>query len=224
MKKNVMMRAASALLVAVLLTTCVISGTFAKYTTSATASDSARVAYWGFKQPTSLTFDLFANTYYNTVTGKDGAKVIAPGTSSNDVEFAFGYTDYKTNEITAPEVDYTFEVSTNGSSCSDTIKNNPNILWKLDNGAYGTWDDLLTAIEALDGNATDNKYKAGNLPEAFKTANTKHTISWKWIFDENATNKETNTSNNDSNDTTMGNAETLANVKLQITITATQID
>ena len=44
MKKNKMMRIASALLVAVILTTCAISGTFAKYVTSTPGSDSARVA------------------------------------------------------------------------------------------------------------------------------------------------------------------------------------
>ncbi len=47
MKKNRMMRLASVLLVCVLLTTSVISGTFAKYTTTANASDTARVAKWG---------------------------------------------------------------------------------------------------------------------------------------------------------------------------------
>ena len=47
MKRNKMMRIASVLLVAVLLSTCVISGTFAKYTTSNSATDSARVAKWG---------------------------------------------------------------------------------------------------------------------------------------------------------------------------------
>lgn len=47
MKKNRMMRSASALLVLTLLTTSVISGTFAKYTTAASATDTARVAKWG---------------------------------------------------------------------------------------------------------------------------------------------------------------------------------
>ena len=47
MKKNKMMRTASGLLVATLLTTSMISGTFAKYTTQDEASDSARVAKWG---------------------------------------------------------------------------------------------------------------------------------------------------------------------------------
>ena len=47
MRKNKMMRLASALLVAVLLTTSVISGTYAKYITENTGSDEARVAKWG---------------------------------------------------------------------------------------------------------------------------------------------------------------------------------
>ena len=47
MKKNKMMRIASVLLVAVLLSTCAISGTFAKYVTTDQGSDSARVAKWG---------------------------------------------------------------------------------------------------------------------------------------------------------------------------------
>jgi hypothetical protein len=68
MKKNKMMRLASLLLVCVLLTTSVISGTFAKYTTSYTANDTARVAKWGFDQAT-LSFDLFAATYDDSVDG-----------------------------------------------------------------------------------------------------------------------------------------------------------
>lgn len=47
MKKNKALRAASALLVLTLLTTSIIGGTFAKYTTSDSAADTARVAEWG---------------------------------------------------------------------------------------------------------------------------------------------------------------------------------
>ncbi len=47
MRKNRMMRAASALMVAVLLTTSTISGTFAKYVTTSSGEDTARVAKWG---------------------------------------------------------------------------------------------------------------------------------------------------------------------------------
>ena len=46
MKKNKMMRIASVLLVAVLLSTCAISSTFAKYTTEFTGTSTAKVATW----------------------------------------------------------------------------------------------------------------------------------------------------------------------------------
>ena len=55
MKKNYSMRIASMLLVLVLLTTCVISGTFAKYVTSGSATEQARVAKWGVEFSASTT-------------------------------------------------------------------------------------------------------------------------------------------------------------------------
>lgn len=107
MRKNKMMRAASALLVAVLLTTSTISGTFAKYVTTATANDEARVAKWGVEL--QVVGNLFGDTYanvsngnkitandddtatvrsYNTTDGLDGDDVVAPGTK-NDEGFSF---------------------------------------------------------------------------------------------------------------------------------------
>ena len=226
MKKNKMMRIASVLLVAVILTTCAISGTFAKYVSSADSSDKARVAYWGFNPATMNITDLFANAYDTTVLGDADVNaltdVIAPGTTKS-ASFSFAY-DGTTGQ--APEVAYTFEVSTTGSSCADSIKNNPNILWKLDSGDWGTWDNMITAIEALDGNKTGNRYEPGTLPTGFTDADETHTIEWKWIFDENAGNAETTTANNDVNDTAMGNVTPadLAKVTVSITVTATQID
>ena len=61
MKKNVMMRVASIMLVLVLMTSSVISGTFAKYVTDVTTDDSARVARWGVEFVTNS--DLFATQY-----------------------------------------------------------------------------------------------------------------------------------------------------------------
>lgn len=213
MKKNKMMRVASALLVAVLLTTCAISGTFAKYTTSTGSEDTARVAKWGF-EPTSMDITgLFDNVYDADATDytvESEVDVIAPGTSGS-AQFAFAYDE--ANGINAPEVDYTFKVDTNGSDCDEDIKNNANIQWKLDGGEFGSWDDLITAIEALDG---DEDYEAGELPTAFSTADNTHTVYWRWIF--------TTGEQSDITDTAMGNANELADVKLVINITATQID
>ena len=221
MRKNKMMRAASGLLVATLLTTSVISGTFAKYTTSASGNDSARVATWGFTESSTIDLnDLFKGTYVNVQTG-NAEDIIAPGTTSSD---SFGFT--YAGEQSKPEVKYQFTVSTEGSEVDSDIKDNPNILWKLDEGTWGNWDALMTSIKTLSGDESGSKtYEAGNLPTAFSSsgANT-HKITWKWIFDENATDKEAATANGDVKDTSMGNAPELDDVKIAITITATQID
>lgn len=104
MKKNKMMRLASSLLVAVLLTSSVISGTFAKYVTEGHAEDEARVAKWGVVIESDGY--LFADTYKRTVNtpqigGTDGAtlsvmsfggmgdNVVAPGTKNLDDGLTF---------------------------------------------------------------------------------------------------------------------------------------
>lgn len=215
MKKNRMMRLASILLVCVLMTTSVISGTFAKYTTSVESQDSARVANWGFERTNSMDITgLFSKAYNESVNAV--VDVIAPGTTGS-ATFGFAYDETNGN---APEVDYTFVVDTAGSTCADSIKNNPNILWKLDQTEYvptnekTSWDQLLDAINAMDGNK--DQYDAGELPENFGTTDTMHTISWRWIF--------SNSEANDTTDTGMGNADELAEVKIVISITATQVD
>ncbi len=220
-KRNKAMRLASALMVLALLTVCALSGTFAKYVTSTESTDTARVAYWGFSEPSGISFDdLFADSYTNVAGSED---VIAPGTTGT-ATFAFKFANGKDSNnaaISKPEVAYTFSVSTDGSSCDAAITGNPNIKWKLDSGAWGTWSDLLTAIQSLSGDASGTKdYAAGELPSGFDTG---HTVSWVWAFDENAADP-TGLSNNDAGDTTMGNAGTLAKTTLKVTITATQKD
>lgn len=61
MKKNKMCRMASALLILVLLTTSIVGSTFAKYTTTGSVSDTARVAKWGVAVTTSGS--LYSNAY-----------------------------------------------------------------------------------------------------------------------------------------------------------------
>ncbi len=96
MRKNKMLRTASALLVLVLLTTSVISGTFAKYTTQDSASDAARVAKWGVAL--QVMGKLYGETYENAIVANDAGTirvqandhaaaadyVVAPGTESAD--------------------------------------------------------------------------------------------------------------------------------------------
>ena len=99
MKKNVMMRLASFLLVAVLISTSAISGTYAKYVTTASGEETARVAKWGVEVYVNALGDevngLFAKTYAKdstttidtTVSATD--KVVAPGTKNeNGITFS----------------------------------------------------------------------------------------------------------------------------------------
>ena len=225
MKKNVMMRVAAMLLVCVLASTCGISGTFAKYVTSATSNDKARVAYWGFQSDNSFNLTgLFKDAYDSTVDSVDGADVIAPGTTGSST-FVFAW-DETVNAygapvaVTGPEVAYTFTVSVDGSVCDPRIANNPNIQWKLDNGAWGDWGTLLNSIKALSGDASGTKQYAPNtLPDAFTKEDDVHTIYWQWIFSTSA--------EGDQRDTDLGNAlsdDNLADVTIVLTINATQVD
>lgn len=235
MKKNVMMRAASALLVAVLLTTCAISGTYAKYTTSTTGTDKARVAYWGFDQAAATSIDMFDGEYTNVkASGEvDGfSNVIAPGTSKNTT-FAFGYTNYKTDKITKPEVAYNFTVNPTITGDYDSLDANPNFKWTLQKGSetvvkYDKVADLLAAVKALSGDATGTKqYAAGELPTAFTSSDETYTIGWEWAFeteDDSNTADKDEKAEQDATDTAMGNSQTLENVTFTITITATQVD
>lgn len=220
MRKNRMMRLASALLILTMVTTCAISGTFAKYVTEVTATDTARVARWGFtgEDADIAITNLFLNAYDN-VTGAD-SDVIAPGTS-NKATFVFEYSEGTTDVVEKPEVAYSFVVDASASSCAQTIKDNANIKWavlktteleagEVPTGQWGTWQAMIDEINALDG---DKNYDPDELPDM---SNVEYTIAWKWDYSVDEA--------GDIADTTMGNAGDLADVTVQITITATQLD
>ena len=82
MKKNVLMRFASGALVITMLTTCVISGTFAKYITDDSAHDKARVAKWGITL--AVAGSLYGETYYHG-THADGANEVTVTDTDNDI-------------------------------------------------------------------------------------------------------------------------------------------
>ena len=138
MKKNKMMRLASSLLVAVLLTTSVISGTFAKYVTSDSAEDSARVAKWGVT--VTAGGSLFGTQYIINADGGDKPSdsgtlrvvssnnpqdnVVAPGTNNGDDTFKFVIAG-------TPEVDVKIDV---------TVESNTNDVFLK----AGTYEKLTT--------------------------------------------------------------------------------
>ncbi len=77
-KKNRTLRAAVLMLALVLITSCFVGGTFAKYVTSGEAGDNARVAKWGVSiTRLHATGDIFAKEY-DAIAGQDNT-VIAGG-------------------------------------------------------------------------------------------------------------------------------------------------
>ena len=179
MKKNKMMRIASGLLVAVLLTTCAISGTFAKYATKVTATDTAHVAKWDVTIVESGK-DTFAFNLFNTIydTENDNAETdvvadkIAPGTKG---QFAIALS--AKNEVTTKyTIEYTMtntagvpiQFSLDGATWVDDIAElNATDTIAVANAAnytdtvtvYWKWD--IGGVDA-DGNGTDNVYGDGN--------------------------------------------------------------
>lgn len=200
MRKNKMMRLASALLVAVLLTTCAISGTFAKYVSEATATDTARVAKWGWGS-TTIALDLFDDTYGTTVDSADGANVIAPGTNKTaslvwtpDANFA-------------PEVDYTLSFAV-AATTNIPAEIEAELDWVLKIDGAETTYTTFAALEA----ALEAKTYAGDAAAAAPTVDIE--IGWVWVFN----------GGDDAADTALGNAGTLPSLTVAITMTATQVD
>lgn len=93
MKKNRCLKIASGLLLLVLVTTCAIGTTLAKYTTGGDAQDSARVAKWGVKLEMEGD-SMFSNRYKVSgstviVESESGTeKIVAPGTASTSTTTA----------------------------------------------------------------------------------------------------------------------------------------
>ena len=186
MRKNKTMRLASCLLAVTLLTTCAISGTFAKYTSSATGSDVAEVATWNITvndvditdasgATKEVSFGLFDTiNEEDTITAEKNviSGRIAPGTGGS-----FALEIENNSEVGAR---YTIRFKEFNNS-------NVPILYSLDNE---NWVDNLADINTQ---VTDKFISRGGVQ---KTA----TIYWKWMY----------SSENDVNDTAIGIAAATA--------------
>lgn len=221
MKKNIMMRVASALFVSVLLSTCAISNTFAKYVSTGSSENSARVAKWGV-----------------TVTGTPG--MFATKYATDDTSFTLATdTVLSTEDVVAP--------GTGGTMTNFTITGTPEVAvrvnfegelelgdkWKDNNGSYycpieitvgdttfkGTSYASVEEFEnAVNGEiATFSKDYAANTDLSTIGADAP-SISWKWAFEGNDNVKDTYLGDQA---TTEGNAATIS---LNVTATVTQID
>ena len=201
MKKNVMMRVASALLVAVLMTTCAISGTFAKYTSKTTDTATARVAKWGWGSTSVTIDDLFLTAYGDTVASANSEAVIAPGTN-NSAEIV-----WSPDASFRPEVDYTVTLSVEGTIDSGI---EARVSWTLKVGTgetqtYATFNELVTALGSQSFDFEAAASVAPSIPSV--------TIGWTWPIGSSTADNEA--------DTTLGN-NAAAECSITVTLTATQ--
>lgn len=218
MKQNKIFRLSAILLVLTLLSTCVISGTFAKYTTSDSANDIAKVAKWGVNVEADLA-DLFetgydtanlATTDKNTATvlASGSSNILAPGTSDEEVA---ALTITGTPEV-AVSVTYTCSVTlsgweiTGGSYCPLVIKVTVNGVTE----SFTNITDPAALATAVATCITDQNKARVNPNEDLATT---IKISWSWAFD-----------GDDEKDTALGNLGTAPTFAINIGATVTQLD
>jgi hypothetical protein len=234
MKKNKIMRLASGLLVAVLLTTCAISGTFAKYVTNGTATDSARVAKWGVTV-NSIASDAnlaFKKTYADTTAGvtvEASVDVVAPGTNGTMTGFTVSGTPEVDVTVNYTNVDVElgnnwidkFDIDKFYCPIAITVSNNAGTV-TLCGLNFATADAFELAVEALIVGAA-GYYEAGT---DLSTVDNDLTISWNWAF-EGATGTENDQDN--EKDTFLGDraAQDAANagtIAINVTCLIEQVD
>lgn len=232
MKKNKMMRIASVLLIAVLMTTCAISGTFAKYVTSDAGADSARVAKFGVVIEAD-SFDIFKTQYETdddtasftgdySVSSSDTTDLLAPGTSGTFANIAITGTPEVAVEVA---IVATVEISDNwivdgDFYCPITVTVGTEEFSGLD---YDSADAFAAAIKAeIDGKSAQY---APNADLGANYNNTNLDLAWEWAFDGTETNAE-GVLISDIKDTKLGDkavAEDLT-INIEVDITVTQID
>lgn len=198
MKKNRLFVLGIITMFVAILSLTLVSGTMARYTSSITGSDTARVAKWSVtaEGTDAVTNDIFTFDLFNTVKDTNGAPeeevkvgatetIIAPGTSG---EFILDLAN-------ASEVTTDFVVQFN------VTKNGVPLKFKVDGGE---WTDSLAQLTGTLKYAND----ADDDQKSF-------TIQWKWDY-------ETSDAQNTA-DTALGKDGTIK-VTVEAVVTFTQKD
>lgn len=201
MKRNLnlngtkVLKIAVVLLIMTMITGILVSNTVAKYTTSFTGSDTARVAKFSVSATgiTTGSVALFATSYGSTAVVNGGTdKVIAPGTTGS-ITIKF------TNNSEVP-------VALSGVTLSETNADSIPIVYSVDGtNYYAAGSTLDAALSAALGTATI----------AVGASSSSVNVNWKWVFYVNAA--------GDTADTAFGVDETPATVTTTIAVTASQV-
>ena len=208
------------LLILVLLSSSVLSTTFAKYVTRTDVTDEARVAQWGVVIRTSVD-SLFSKTYTSTkgddniIVVRAEENVVAPGTSKS--------IHIDTDITGTPEV--AFEVSNQAD-----VELGEN--WVGEDGTYycplyfdvngkekngmqfSNADEFESWIEREVARVVGQYLPGTNLAELGEEMNID--ISWRWAFDNDVY-------SNDIDDTFLGNSENKAEISISFAQKVVQI-
>jgi len=207
----------SIVLMFTLISTCMMSGTLAKYVTNRTGSDNARVAKWGVEIET-FGDELFVNEYatedpkYSGIINSSvqswiGDDVVAPGTFGKLGGFKINGSPEVACVITVDVYDYEFTGWTDESGMPYTP-----IYWTLYNGP-------MTVIQTTDFYEFVSYLEAIEIPVAPNQELSDfadYEITWEWPFYVDPM--------SDQNDTYLGNKATAPEVSLFFGIDVTQID
>ena len=194
MKKNVMMRVASIMLVLVLMTSSVISGTFAKYITQDQGFDSARVAKFGvvieadsfgmFKADykTDDTSASFTGDYSVSAAADDRDDLLAPGTKGSFADIAITGTPEVAVDVA---IAATVEVSNNWTDsngdyyCPVVVTVGDKAICGL---RYGSAAEFAAAIKKELEDKSEQYAPNTNLGTYFNTTNLD--LAWEWAFED----------------------------------------
>lgn len=197
MKKNLMFKLGLFCAALVLVATCLVTGTWAKYTsTKALTSDTATVAKWDIKVEGSSmvtgTPTINFNLFTTIVDTKDGnadedveTKKIAPGTKGS----------FELDVKNDSEVNATFEIAF-------TATNDSGVPLQFSTDGEN-WENNISDINVEA--TTVNMGDTGTI-----------TVYWQWVFTTDAS--------GDTSDTTLGTMATAPTVQVTATITAKQVD
>ena len=230
MKKNKTMRAGALLLALTLVTSCFVGGTWAKYTTSGSGSDTARVAKFGVT--VTGTGNMFAETYNSETAGFTGVtvssetKVVAPGTKGDMAAISITGTPEVAVQVTYEATEFDlgdkWMAKKDGDTAESfycpleiTVKSTAGTtVLKGTDTSYNSVDDFETAVKNAIAGYSKTYGPGINLADK---ASENLTVSWAWAFD----------TNDDVKDTYLGDqaaTNNAANIKLTVKTTVTQID
>jgi len=237
-KKHWTLRAAGLLFALVLITSCFVGGTFAKYVTSKSASDIARVARFG------VVIEAHDNTAFKTTYDTDTAGISSVVTSTTDSLVAPGTGEDNTATLSItgkPEVAVHVALSMTGTDVvlnkgkyPDLTTPDPKDTFTLNEPYYPVVFTLKqNGTKLASGTINDINAELGKLSEDcapgtdLGTVAGTYTLSWEWKFE----------GGNDQADTLLGTLATSAtavpgvgvgnyspSVHLELTATVTQID